>query len=185
MHSVPATNAESVRRRFSLSLSPRGREDNERTKEDGRSSRRPGAVQHDGSAVLAASASEARAPGFGPFGRARTGGNLQSPRPVPHPPAPSWRRSGPWAGHSELWRVDGRSRHERTGTPERRRRRRRRRPPSPDGFSKTSAPALAPAARDAPRSSTTRRPIPSLTPLCAVAPVNGAAVRACSDARPG
>lgn len=89
-------------------------------------------------------------------------------------------RSGPWAGE----RAGGSTRGRETRTD------RHARPasspspsssPSPDGFSKTSAPALAPAARDAPRSSPTRRRLF----FCAVAPVNGAAVRACSDARPG
>lgn len=59
-------------------------------------------------------------------------------------------RSGPWAGE-RAWRVDERSRHENGQTrPDRRRRLTSSSSPSPDGFSKTSAPALAPAARDAP-----------------------------------
>lgn len=64
-------------------------------------------------------------------------------------------RSGPWAGERAGGPTRGRDANGQT------------RPtwasspssssPSPDGFSKTSAPALAPAARDAPRSSPTRR----------------------------
>lgn len=98
----------------------------------------------------------ARPPGLGPScARAREPVVTYRARDRSHT-LRAFARSGPWAGERAGGPTRGRDANGQT------------RPtwasspspsssPSPDGFSKTSAPALAPAARDAPRSSPTRR----------------------------